>query len=223
MVDQRVLFMDFWRLGVEPHSKQLLWLRWRQCELAFQRLIQILQCLFRIRIPLAGGPFNWVAILSPPWCRKFLSYLAGWLTVISWQAFVAEVCYTCASLLQGLIILNYEDYDPKLWQATLLFYAIALFGVFINTYLGRLLPRIEALMLILYIVGFFAVIIPVAYLSPHTSAKKVFTVFQNLGGWDSMGLSFFVGWITSVSSFVGNDGADHIGIISSHISFRDAT
>ncbi|PQE24741.1 choline transport protein [Rutstroemia sp. NJR-2017a WRK4] len=161
-------------------------------------------------IPLAGGPFNWVAILSPPWCRKFLSYLAGWLTVISWQAFVAEVCYTCASLIQGLIILNYEDYDPKLWQATLLFYAIALFGVFINTYLGRLLPRIEALMLILYIVGFFAVLIPVAYLSPHTSAKKVFTVFQNLGGWDSMGLSFFVGWITSVSSFVGNDGADHI-------------
>lgn len=161
-------------------------------------------------IPLAGGPFNWVAILSPPWCKKFLSYLAGWLTVICWQAFVAETCYTVASLIQGLLILNYPDYDPKLWQATLLFYAIALFGVFINTYLGRLLPRIEAMMLILYILGFIGVLIPIVYLSPHTPAEKVFTTFQNLGGWDSMGLSFFVGWITSVSSFVGNDGADHI-------------
>ncbi|KAI9649900.1 hypothetical protein NHQ30_002484 [Ciborinia camelliae] len=161
-------------------------------------------------IPLAGGPFNWVAILSPSWCKKFLSYLAGWLTVICWQAFVAETCYTVASLIQSLLILNYPDYDPKLWQATLLFYAIALFGVFINTFLGRLLPRIEAMMLILYILGFIGVLIPIVYLSPHTPAEKVFTTFQNLGGWDSMGLSFFVGWITSVSSFVGNDGADHI-------------
>ncbi|EDN92338.1 hypothetical protein SS1G_08201 [Sclerotinia sclerotiorum 1980 UF-70] len=161
-------------------------------------------------IPLAGGPFNWVAILSPPWCKKFLSYLAGWLTVICWQAFVAETCYTVASLIQGLLILNYPDYDPKLWQATLLFYAIALFGAFINTYLGGLLPRIEAMMLIVYILGFIGVLIPLVYLSPHSSAEKVFTTFQNLGGWNSMGLSFFVGWITSVSSFVGNDGADHI-------------
>ncbi|KAF7860341.1 hypothetical protein EAF04_008468 [Stromatinia cepivora] len=66
------------------------------------------------------------------------------------------------------------------------------------------------MMLILYILGFIGVLIPLVYLSPHTSAEKVFTTFQNLGGWNSMGLSFFVGWITSVSSFVGNDGADHI-------------
>ncbi|KAB8297776.1 hypothetical protein EYC80_001576 [Monilinia laxa] len=161
-------------------------------------------------IPLAGGLFNWVVILSPPWCKKFLSYFAGWLTVICWQAFVAETCYTVASLIQGLIILNFPDYDPKLWQATLIFYAIALFGAFINTFLGRLLPRIEAMMLIVYILGFIGVLIPIVYLSPHTPTEKVFKTFQNLGEWDSMSLSLFVGWITSVSSFVGNDGADHI-------------
>ncbi|CAG8981811.1 hypothetical protein HYALB_00004754 [Hymenoscyphus albidus] len=161
-------------------------------------------------IPLAGGPFNWVAILSPSWCRKFLSYLAGWLTVISWQAFVAEACYTCASLIQGIVIINYPSYEPKLWHATLMFYAIGLFGLFMNTVLGRLLPRTEALMLISYILGFFGVLIPMVYLSEHTTAERVFTVFQNLGGWDSMGLSFFVGWISSNSAFIGNDGADHI-------------
>lgn len=123
--------------------------------------------------------------------------------MIAWQGFVAEVAYTCATLIQGLLILNYPDYNPQLWQATLLFYAVAAFGLFINTYLGRLLPRIEALMLIFYILGFFGVLIPLVYLGPHRSAKDVFTVFQNLGGWDSTGLAFFVGWITSVSSFVG--------------------
>ncbi|KAF2648994.1 amino acid transporter-like protein [Lophiostoma macrostomum CBS 122681] len=161
-------------------------------------------------IPLAGGPFNWVAILSPPWCKKFLSYLAGWLTVIAWQAFVAEVCYTCASLIQGIVILTHPNHVPKLWHATLLFYAVIAFGLFINTYLGRILPQIESLTLITYILGFFGVLIPLVYLSPHSSAHLVFTTFQNLGGWRSMGLSFFVGWITSLTSFVGADGADHI-------------
>ncbi|MCJ1474037.1 hypothetical protein MMC13_002695 [Lambiella insularis] len=161
-------------------------------------------------IPLSGGPFNWVAILSPTWCRKFLSYMAGWLTIIAWQAFVAAVNFTCASLIQGLIILTRPDYDPQLWHATLLFYAVALFGLFVNTYLGRILPQIEALMLILFVMGFFGVLIPLAYLAPHKSAEEVFTVFQNFGGWSSMGLSFFVGWFTSVSSFVGSDGADHV-------------
>ncbi|KAF7882162.1 hypothetical protein EAF00_011678 [Botryotinia globosa] len=154
--------------------------------------------LTRYMIPLAGGPFNWVAILLGE--RR-------WLTVICWQAFVSETCYTVASLIQGLLILNYPDYDPKLWQATLLFYAIALFGVFINTYLGRLLPRIEAMMLIVYILGFIGVLIPIVYLSPHTPADKVFTTFQNLGGWDSMGISFFIRIKTEAknSSFIAEE------------------
>lgn len=132
-----------------------------------------------------------------------MSYIAGWLTIIAWQGFVAEVCYTCGTLIQGLVILNYPDYSPRLWHATLLFYAVIAFGLFINTYLGRLLPKIEALMLIIYILGFFGVLVPLAYLAPHKSAKEVFLTFQNLGGWSSMGLSFLVGWITSVTSFVG--------------------
>lgn len=89
-------------------------------------------------------------------------------------------------------------------------YAVSLFGLFVNTYLGRLLPRIEAALLLFYICAFFGVLIPLAYLAPHRSAHDVFTVFQNLGGWSMVGLSFFVGWTTSVSSFLGGDGSDHI-------------
>ena len=85
----------------------------------------------------------------------------------------------------------------------MLFYAVMAFGIFVNTVLGRILPRIESLLLIFYILGFFAVLIPLVYLAPHKSADEVFTVFQNGGGWNSNGLSFFVGWLTCVSSFIG--------------------
>jgi choline transport protein len=154
-------------------------------------------------IPLAGGAFNWVAVLSPNWCRKFLSYLTGWLTVISWQVFMADVVFVCSSVLQGLIILTHSEYEPQLWHATLIFYAILALGLFLNGYLGRFLPRIETICLLFYIIGFFGIIIPLAYLGKRRTAKEVFGTFQNLGGWHSMGLSFFVGWVTSTSSFLG--------------------
>ena len=85
----------------------------------------------------------------------------------------------------------------------MLFWAVLCFGLLINTWLGRQLPRIEALMLFLYVMGFFGVLIPMVYLSPHKSANEVFTVFQNLGGWSSTSLSFFVGFITVSGSFIG--------------------
>ena len=157
-------------------------------------------------IPIAGGPFNWVAILSPPEHRKFLSYMTGWLSVIAWQAFVANTCYICGTLIQGLLVLNHPEYTFQRWHGTLLFYAVLAFGLLVNTYLGRILPRIESLMLLLYILAFFAVLIPLVYLAPHKNAKEVFTVFQNLGGWSTTGLSFMVGFITPMGSFLGEIG-----------------
>ena len=68
----------------------------------------------------------------------------------------------------------------------------------------------NALLLILFIGAFFAVLISMGYLAPHKPAAEVFTVFQNLGGWSTMGLSFCVGWFTSVSSFIGADAPEHI-------------
>lgn len=154
-------------------------------------------------IPLAGGPFNWVAILSPPFCRKFLSYAAGWMTNIGYQAFVSAVIYTNASLIQGLVILNYPNYDAQRWHATLIFYAITAWAIFVNTALGRILPRFESLTLIFYVIGFFGVLIPLAYLAPHRPAAEVFGQFQNQGEWDTIALATFVGWFTSLSSFIG--------------------
>ncbi|KAG7006903.1 hypothetical protein G7Y79_00012g032390 [Physcia stellaris] len=161
-------------------------------------------------IPLAGGPFNWVSILSPKWCRNFLSYLAGWLTVITWQSFMAATAYVSGTLVQGLLILNYPDYNFQRWHGTLLFYAALAFALFINTVFHRLLPSIESLMLLFHILGFFGLLIPIVYLSPHQPAKEVFTHFLNLGEWKTQGLSLFVGLITVAGSFPGLDAADHI-------------
>jgi choline transport protein len=122
---------------------------------------------------------------------------------MGWQAGQASVAFLAASMIQGLAILNYPNYAPTRWQGTLIFYAVIAFIVFINTYLARWLPKIEGMILILHIVGFFAILIPLVDLAPHGSARDIFATFMNTGGWNTSGLSFFVGLITSVFSFLG--------------------
>ena len=125
---------------------------------------------------------------------------------------MAGTAYVAGTLVQGLLILNHPGYDYQRWHGTLLFYAVIAFSLFINTYLGRLLPQIESMMLFFHILGFFGVLIPLVYLAPHQSAKEVFTTFYNGGDWSTTGLSFLVGLVTAMDSFPGLDAADHIGM-----------
>ena len=131
--------------------------------------------------------------------------------------------------MQGLLILSDPDYDFHRWHGTLLFYAVLAFALFVNTYLGHLLPQIESMMLLFHILGFFGILIPLVCLAPHQPANEVFTTFSNLGDWNTTALSFFVGLVSATSSFtgrleakhfsslvlinesVGIDAADHIG------------
>ena len=161
--------------------------------------------------PTAGGQYHWVWMLAPQRCRRFLSYIMGWLVICGWQAILAGGGYFGGALIVALIQLNHDNYVPELWHGTLLFWAIVILSVFINTAATRILPTIETLILVLHVVGFFAVLIPVVHLAPNkASAHDVFTQFSNDGGWSSQGLSFFVGLIGNVYAMIGCDSAVHM-------------
>lgn len=82
-------------------------------------------------------------------------------------------------------------------------WAVILVTVIINTVISALLPMLEGLILIIHVLGFFAILIPLVYMSDHGSAKDVFTSFLNEGNWPSQGLSFWVGIIGNVFAFLG--------------------
>jgi choline transport protein len=69
---------------------------------------------------------------------------------------------------------------------------------------------VEGTILVLHIVGFFAILIPLWVLAPTNSSKEVFTQFQNLGGWSSQGLSFMVGLLSPIYTLLGVDSAVHM-------------
>lgn len=167
-------------------------------------------------------------MLAPESSQRFLSYITGpssdcadrgdgaadpnlgWLTITGWQAACASGAYNSGLFIQGLIALCNPNHVPKGWQNTLLAWAILAFAVFINTIASTALAKFEALILILHIVGFVAILIPLTYLAPHGNAQEVFRTFINAGGWNSQTYSFFVGLVGPVYAFVGADSAVHM-------------
>ena len=123
--------------------------------------------------------------------------------MIGWQAASASVGYIAGTLIQGLITLNNPTYQSQGWQGTLLFWAVILLAVSANTVVVSALPKIESLILIIHILGFFAILIPLVYLAKPVPAKEVFTIFLNEGEWATQGLSFFIGLAGLAFSFLG--------------------
>ncbi|KAF2689637.1 choline transport protein [Lentithecium fluviatile CBS 122367] len=160
--------------------------------------------------PTAGGQYHWVSMLAPKSSRKFMSYLIGWLTLVGWQAIVSGACYLCASLVQGLMVLNDSAYQPTAWQLMLIYWATLLVALSVNTVIAQQLPNVESLILILHTFGFFAILIPLVYFAPHGNAKEVFTSFNNGGLWPSNGISFLIGCVGPCFALLGADAAVHM-------------
>lgn len=85
-----------------------------------------------------------------------------------------------------------------------------LVALVVNMVGGKLLPRLEAVMLVVHILGFLGIIIPLTYMSNHKSAQEVFLSVQNGGNFPTQGLSWFVGSIGCVYAFAGGDAAVHV-------------
>ncbi|KAF2770780.1 amino acid transporter [Teratosphaeria nubilosa] len=160
--------------------------------------------------PIAGGQYHWVALLAPDPYKKTLSWLTGWVSTLGWQAAASTGFYLGGTVIQVLVSLNQESYVPRPWQATMIMIAIMLTTVFVNTTLIKLLPGMEGLVLLLHVVGFFAVLIPMVHLAPISSSEFVWTEFNNLSGYSSGVVSWLIGQAGSAVLFIGYDGACHL-------------
>jgi choline transport protein len=173
------------------------------------------------RAPTAGGQYHWVSEFAPRSIQRFLSYIVGWLCVLGWQTGAAATAFLAAQEVQGLLILNYPNsYNPLPWILTLMAIAIGCVCGFFNTFLARKLPLVEGCVLILHIMGFFAILIPLWILAPRSTAKQVFTTFQN-NGWSSTGLSTLVGIISPTVSLIGSDAACHMSEVRYMLNSRE--
>ena len=99
--------------------------------------------------------------------------------------------------------MTHPAYESKNWHTVLLFWATIGFAVFVNTVIGRLLPRVEGANLAMHILGFFGVILPLIFFGAHKDASEVFGTFMNSENLPTQGLSFMVGVVGTSFPFLG--------------------
>ena len=127
-----------------------------------------------------------------------------------WQVACASGAFNAGTFIQGLISLSNQGYAPKGWRTTLLAFAVLAFAVLINIAATTSLAKFEGLILVLHILGFFAVLIPLVNFAPHDTASNVFTTFLNPNGWRTQSYAFFISLVGPVYGFVGGDCAVHM-------------
>lgn len=161
--------------------------------------------------PIAGGQYYWVYMLAPPRWKIFSSYIIGWLTSMAWIATVATETLFAGTILQGLVILDHEDtYDPKRWQGTLFTWLVIVVAIFVNAVVPGILPKFEISIIVFHIAGFIAIMAVLWHYSDYHSAHFVFATALNEGGWPTQGLSYCVGFLGNVATFVGADASVHL-------------
>lgn len=108
--------------------------------------------------------------------------------------------------MQGTVVVEHADYSPTRWQTTLMMYALILLIGLCNVFFLKAIPAAETLTLILHISLWFGVLIPLVYFAPvKSSASDVFANFIQGGGYESAGVTFFVGLLTTVFAFLGEN------------------
>lgn len=161
--------------------------------------------------PIAAGQYYWVYMLAPTGYKKVLSYLVGWLTSLAWIATVATETIFAGTILQGLIILNNPDtYVPKMWHGTLLAWLVVAVAIFINVVVPGFLPKMEYGVIVFHLLGFVGIVAALWATAQIGDAHFVFATSLNEGGWPTQGLSYCVGFLGNVATFVGADASVHM-------------
>ena len=83
--------------------------------------------------------------------------------------------------------------------------------IFVNVVIPNWLPRFEVFILVFHLLGFVAIIATLWATTPHIgSSSSVWATALNEGGWPTQGLSYCVGFLGNVATFVGADASVHL-------------
>lgn len=144
-------------------------------------------------IPTAGGQYHYVAALSPAKYRRFLSWIAGWVTIWSWILSALAGIFADTMMIQSYIILFAHDYVYQRWHTSLILIALTTLFTLISIVGIHLLHRMMFFGIALHIAGYIATIVYLLVkVHPKNTASFVFSDLTNLSGWKSDGVSDFV-------------------------------
>ena len=151
------------------------------------------------------GQYHWVACLSPTSKRAVASWFTGWISVGGQIVLTASAAFAAGLQMVGMINLNHPDFVAQRWQGMLCYWFILAYVLALNVWGSRILPHVNIAAGVLHVVGFVVITIILGVMTEekHTAAY-VFTEVSNTSGWQSDGISWLVGLLSTVYPFLGS-------------------
>ncbi|KAF2840590.1 amino acid permease [Patellaria atrata CBS 101060] len=162
--------------------------------------------------PTVGAQYRWSALYAPRAMEpNFWGLLQGWVTVFAWISGCALTPFLLGTITQGLIIFNYETYVPERWHATLLAWAFVAIPVIWNIYARKILPVVEIVGGVCHFIFFICTVVILCVMAPRSTPEFVFkTGVWDQSGWESHGVSWCIGLLSTTFPLVGFDGVLHM-------------
>ncbi|KAF5009201.1 hypothetical protein FDECE_4566 [Fusarium decemcellulare] len=160
-------------------------------------------------LPHSGGQHYWVAVLAPPHCRRFFSYVTG---IVSWAGAVctgASVCLAVPTIIFSMVSTTHPYFVYKPWMGFVGFQVINLLAFGFNCF-ERVLPWVSRSLLAFTICTVITVFVGVLAASPHKqSAESLFVNLYNISGWPTS-VAFLIGLNATNWSFSCLDAVVHL-------------
>ncbi|KAK4892472.1 hypothetical protein LTR49_028592 [Elasticomyces elasticus] len=160
--------------------------------------------------PTSGGQYHWVSEIAPKRVQKQMSYFVGWMALVGWQVAVPANAYIFAQQIVALISVCQPSYASEGWQVALITIASAVAAITLSVFVMQRLTLAEGLAVVAHCFGFVAFLAILWVMGPKTSAKEIWTHFEDDNGWGRTGVATLVGIIGHVASFIGGDSAVHL-------------
>ena len=107
------------------------------------------------------------------------------------------------TVIQGLVTVNDQDYNPTAWQGLLLVAVNVAVMYAVNVWGSRVFPFLQNLLLVFHVMSFFAVLIPLWVVPEHNFTQVAFMQYTNYSGYKTRGLSLMVGQMSAVWALCG--------------------
>lgn len=154
--------------------------------------------------PTAGGQYHWVAALSPQNTRTLASWYTGWTNIGGQILLTASAGFLGGLQLQALITVNNPDYVGQRWQGMLFYWLILAYSFVMNAWGSKLNPTVNLASGVLHVAGFVCIVCVLGAISaPKHTAHYVFVETSNSTGWQSDGVAWLIGLLSTVYPFLG--------------------
>ncbi|PWY85793.1 hypothetical protein BO94DRAFT_518263 [Aspergillus sclerotioniger CBS 115572] len=159
--------------------------------------------------PYSGGQQAYTKHLAPASCRRFLSYLIGWIVYLGEIATSAGCAMNSAQIVTAVVQLHYHNYIPTRWHIWLIYSGILLLSILFS-FTQRHLPVIALIGALVTVGGGIAWATTFLVLAQKHEAAFVFNYLINRSGYTSTGWVGLMSIYTPVYALYGTDGVLHI-------------